>query len=263
MTTAAKSLIEGPAYAIGGPTGYDEVVGFSKVLPALKPLDDLAHPDLLLFQTLHIMPELCWYTMHHEIRRAAAALSDGSYTRAVKFLDRAVHLQRMTVDQIDCLRETIPQADFLGIRATLPGNDSGLDSPGAKNLHRVARHLWLVFEAAMARHGARPVDLMSREVAEAAPADGEISGLASVARKLMELDDALLDWQQVHQRLVWSRVGGHPNFRETPSEEGGPLTATGKSGRPVDLLDKFAVRLHFAELWRAAQIVSMRESASY
>lgn len=253
----------GPAYVVGDPSGYDEVVGFTRVLPAIRPLDELPHPDFLLFQTLHVMTELCWYDMHFEMTRAAAALDAGGYGEAVRLLERSVRLQRLTSEHLAHLRDSITQADFLLIREQLPGNDSGLDSPGARNLHRVARHVWLRFSEATRRHGVAPVDLFGVATAGVPPVDGEVSGLAGVARTLMSLDDALMDWQQVHQRLVWSRVGGHPAFRGT-GRAGDPADGpTGMSGRPVDLLDKFAVRLHFPELWRAAQTVSQHEAANY
>ncbi|GHG16727.1 tryptophan 2,3-dioxygenase [Streptomyces zaomyceticus] len=254
------TAVPGPAYVVGGPTGYDEVVGFTKVLPAMRPLDELPHPDFLLFQSLHVMTELCWYNMHFEINRAAAELDGGRYGEATRLLERAVRLQRLASDHLDHLRDMITQADFLQIRGRLPGNDSGTDSPGARNLHRVARHAWLRFADAVHRQGAEIRDLFGTGPSEVAPRDGEVSGLAEVAQALMQLDDALLDWQQVHQRLVWSRVGGHPSFRERHEDADRP---TGMSGRPVDLLDKFAVRLHFPELWREAQAVASHEAAHY
>ncbi len=260
----------GPVYLIGEPSGYDEVVGFSAVLPALRPLDELPHPDFLLFQTLHVMTELCWYDMHFEMNRAAVELDAGRYGEASRLLERTVRVQRLTTTHLEHLRDSITQADFLQIRERLPGNDSGLDSPGARNLHRIARHVWLRFNEALRRHGAATVELFGVATAGVAPRDGEVSGLAEAARALISLDDALMDWQQVHQRLVWSRVGGHPSFRggrrADGADEGSGPTAdlpTGMSGRPVDLLDRFAVRLHFPELWRAAQTVSQREAANY
>jgi tryptophan 2,3-dioxygenase len=250
-----------PVYEVGGPTGYDDVVGFRQVFEALRPLDQLPHPEFLLFQSLHVMTEVCWYNVHHDVGRAATHLDEGEYADAATLIQRAVRLQQLTSLHLDHLRESISRADFLEIRGRLPGTDSGLDSPGARNTHKIARYLWQRFSAALGRHGLAVLDLFQ----PAGTSTGSTQrDLAAVAHAMMAFDDALMDWQQVHQRLVWSRVGGHPQLRRTgPAQETGAGEITGMSGRSVDILDKFTTRLRFPDLWEAAEIVSQTEAERY
>lgn len=73
--------------------------------------------------------------------------------------------------------------------------------------------------------------------------------LGAVALEMLELDDAMLGWQQEHQRMVWARLGGHPTLRAMPQAQG-PVSLTGRS---VDVLDRFVAHMRFPRLWQAVQ----------
>lgn len=231
--------MSGPVFAVGGPSAYDEVVRFTAAVRALRPLPEMPHPDFLLFQTLHLTAELLWYNMHFDIVRAADDLRAGDYRSAHRLVRRATELQRLTVTHLGQVRSGIPQTEFLQIRASLPEGGSGLDSPGMRNLQKACRHLWRCFTAAMESEGlASEVELLE--------ADATQPQLRLVALEMLELDDALLGWQQEHQRMVWARLGGHPTLNDGRS----PVSLT---GRTVDVLDRFVAHMRFPRLWQAVQ----------
>ncbi|MFF5225928.1 hypothetical protein [Dactylosporangium sp. NPDC000521] len=233
--------MSGPVFAVGGPSAYDEVVRFTDAVKALRPLPEIPHPDFLLFQTLHLTAELLWYNMHFDIVRAADDLRGGDYRSAHRLVRRATELQRLTVTHLSQVRSGIPQTEFLQIRASLPDGGSGLDSPGMRNLHKACRHLWRCFTAAMESDGVA-------SEAELLEADATHPHLRTVALEMLELDDAMLGWQQEHQRMVWARLGGHPTLDGGPRD--GPVSLTGRS---VGVLDRFVAHMRFPRLWQAVQ----------
>ncbi len=236
--------MSGPVFAVGGPTAYDDVVRFTAAVRALHPLPEMPHPDFLFFQTLHLTAELLWYNVHFDIVRAAEDLGRGDYRGAHRLLRRATELQRLTVTHLGQVRSGIPQAEFLQIRASLPEGGSGLDSPGMRNLQKACRHLWRAFSAAMESDG------VCAE-AELLRAGTPHPDLAAVALEMLELDDAVLGWQQEHQRMVWARLGGHPTLHGLREPHGaGPVSLTGRS---VEVLDRFVGHMRFPRLWQAVQ----------
>lgn len=236
--------MSGPVFAVGGPTAYDDVVRFTTAVRALHPLPEMPHPDFLFFQTLHLTAELLWYNMHFDIVRAAEDLGRGEYRRAHRLLRRATDLQRLTVTHLSHVRSGIAQTEFLQIRAGLPDGGSGLDSPGMRNLQKACRHLWRAFIAAMASDGVGS----EVELLRAGPSHQD---LAAVALEMLDLDDAVLGWQQEHQRMVWARLGGHPTLRGLGDPHGaGPVSLTGRS---VEVLDRFVGHMRFPRLWQAVQ----------
>ena len=236
--------MSGPVFAVGGPTAYDDVVRFTAAVRALHPLPEIPHPDFLFFQTLHLTAELLWYNMHFDIVRAAEGLACGDYRAAHRLLRRATDLQRLTVTHLSHVRSGIPQTEFLQIRASLPEGGSGLDSPGMRNLQKACRHLWRAFCAAMVSDGVC-------SEAELLRAGTTHQDLAAVALEMLELDDAVLGWQQEHQRMVWARLGGHPTLRGLGDPHGaGPVSLTGRS---VEVLDRFVGHMRFPRLWQAVQ----------
>ena len=238
--------MSGPVFAVGGPTAYDDVVRFTTAVQALHPLPEIPHPDFLVFQTLHLTAELLWYTMHFDIVRAGDDLRRRDYRSAHRLVRRATQLQRLTVTHLNQVRSGIPQTEFLQIRAGLPDGGSGLDSPGMRNLQKACRHLWRCFSTAMSCDG------VAGE-AELLAADTPHPDLGAVALEMLDLDDAMLGWQQEHQRMVWARLGGHPTLRSpsaTHGQDGGPVSLTGRS---VDVLDRFVAHMRFPRLWQAVQ----------
>jgi tryptophan 2,3-dioxygenase len=235
--------MSGPVFAVGGRTAYDDVVRFTTAVRALRPLPEIPHPDFLFFQTLHLTAELLWYNMHFDIVRAADDLDRGDYLAADRLVRRATELQRLTVTHLGQVRSGIPQTEFLQIRATLPEGGSGLDSPGMRNLQKACRHLWRCFSAAMLADGAA-------QEAQLLDPETKHPGLRAVALQMLELDDAILAWQQEHQRMVWARLGGHPTLRALQGTADGPVSLTGRS---VDVLDRFVAHMRFPRLWQAVQ----------
>ncbi|MEU9395671.1 hypothetical protein AB0D86_37440 [Streptomyces sp. NPDC048324] len=192
-------------------SNYEQDTRLTEALSALLPERSLVHPDQRLFQTIHLITEYAWCAMHYEMRRAAASLRADDDLLAAQLLERAASLGEVTVRAVRILQDHLPQESLLTMRETFPENTTGLDSPGARNLRRAATALWREVEAALARAGLRPRELVSAQGRLAPPTDGDRApALALVRQALLRLDDSVAAWKHHHLRMVWSQLGGHP-----------------------------------------------------
>ncbi|WTW91911.1 hypothetical protein OG216_00245 [Streptomycetaceae bacterium NBC_01309] len=132
-----------------------------------------------------------------------------------------------------------------------------------KNLQPAARRVWRAFEDPLRGGGLELLDVLLTDSAAGDAAPGDVPGgpsaqeLRDVALGLLKLDESVIAWQQVHQRLVWGRLGGHPVVRRGGAADW-PRLPTSLTGRPVDLLDRFARRVLFPALWRGVDQVYAR-----
>ncbi|HEY0452745.1 hypothetical protein [Actinophytocola sp.] len=250
MTSA---LPEPPAvdagFEIRAGSTYDEVIGVSRAMTALLPREENPNEDFVLFQTIHLMSEFAWYTMNYEMVSAVEHLDLGRYADAARLVHRASRVQTRTTELLAVLQSELDQVRFLRLRALLPEGGSGLDSPGLRNIHTAGQQLWRAFRGQLDRTGRS----LSELLLDGGP---DTAAMRDLSVALIELDLEVIAWRQAHLRLVWSRLGGHPSTRR-----GTKLTEIRKqlpkslTGRSVDLLDGFARRVLFPELWRAANDV--------
>jgi tryptophan 2,3-dioxygenase len=113
--------------------------------------------------------------------------------------------------------------------------------------------------AALERHGISHHDL----VAEAGRLDGpppavQLTGLATVQSRLHALDCAIMEWNQLHLRLVRSHLGGHPAARTGECAANGSADSAGAApeavslrGAPISDLERLAEHALFPRLWRS------------
>jgi tryptophan 2,3-dioxygenase len=233
-------------------SNYEVDSRLTLVLSALVPEDELICPDHRFFQIVHLVTELSWCAMHHEIRRAAAALAEDDLMLAVQLLDRTVGLAGTPVAMVRQLVRQLPQVNLLTMRAAFPPNTTGLDSPGARNLRRASTALWQGFEAALHRHRLALPDLTGSAALER---PGErppwtARGLAAVRDGLHRLDLAVQEWKHVHLRLVWSQLGGHPEADPRPAGRDEDDLPTSLRGRPISDVERMAQRPLFPPLWQ-------------
>ncbi|MFD8262597.1 hypothetical protein ACFV19_27620 [Streptomyces griseoluteus] len=217
-------------------SNYEQDTRLTEALSVLLPEHTLVHPDQRLFQTIHLITEYAWCAMHYEMRRAAAALRADDDLLAAQLLERAAALGEVTVRAVRVLQDHLPQESLLTMRETFPENTTGLDSPGARNLRRAATALWREVEAAVARAGLRPRELVAAQGRLDPPADGgRAPALALVRQALLRLDDSVAAWKHHHLRMVWSQLGGHP---EAVSRTAGPASGPSTSAQARDDLPK-------------------------
>lgn len=218
---------------------YEKELRLGSVLQALIPDHELLHPDHRLFQTAHLLNELAWSQLEHDLRRVAAALDEHRYGAATRLLDRATALGDVAVRSVELLQDHLSQRSLLTLRNRLPDNATGLDSPGNRALRRTGRTLWKRFEAALAREGLVLADLDDREE------DGPPTPLALVRVAMLRLDNRVLAWNQCHLRMVWSHLGGHPATRAAD----GALPSS-LAGNPISVLESTSDLTLFPALWR-------------
>ncbi|MFJ5779975.1 hypothetical protein [Streptomyces sp. NPDC093094] len=250
-------------------SNYEEDTRLTTALSALVPEDLLVHPDQRLFQSVHLITEYAWAAMHHEMCRAVELLGAGDFLLATQVLERAAALGRIPVLALNTLVEHLPQTALLAMRETFPENTTGLDSPGARNLRRASQPLWHAFTEALERVARTPEDLIAVQGRTAPPADGDRAAveLALVRQALMRLDASVGDWKQLHLRLVWGQLGGHPEAEPltgphpaADGAEGGgcPVLPTSLRGESTLSLRKMARRTLFPQLWESVDATYRR-----
>lgn len=255
-------------------SNYEQDTRLTQALSALLPESELVHPDQRLFQSVHLITEYAWAAMHFEMGRALALLDDGDALLAAQVLERAASLGRIPVQALAVLTDFLPQTALLTMRETFPENTTGLDSPGARNLRRAAQPLWQAFVRALER-AALPMEELIRvqgRTARPAEAERDAVGLALVRQALMRLDGAVGDWKQLHLRMVWGQLGGHPEAAahrspgslscpHTP-QDAGARRGEGADGLPTSLrgqstqsLMTMSERTLFPQLWDSVDAV--------
>ncbi|MFF3291616.1 hypothetical protein [Streptomyces sp. NPDC003023] len=258
-------------------SNYEQDTRLTQALSALLPEGELVHPDQRLFQSVHLITEYAWAAMHFEMGRAVALLDDGDPLLAAQVVERAASLGRIPVQALAVLTEFLPQTGLLTMRETFPENTTGLDSPGARNLRRAAQPLWQAFTRALERAGLAMEELIRVQGRTARPAKAERDAveLALVRQSLMRLDGAVGDWKQLHLRMVWGQLGGHPEAAAHrpaggPSCPHAPRDADahrgeGTDGLPTSLrgqstqsLMTMSERTLFPQLWDSVDAVYRR-----
>ena len=231
-------------------SNYEAETRITAAMAALIPESELHNADHRLFQVVHLVSEYMWCAMHYELCRVCVALDEDDFGLASRLLSRTVGLAGVPVRCVRLLQDFLPQASFLRIRAVLLTNASGLDSPGSRNLRRACKVLWRSFEAASDRHGITHQDLIEESGREAGQTPGEwLGALAAIQDRLHALDCMIMEWNQLHLRLVRSHLGGHPAARATAAPECGPEPVSLR-GAPVNALERIAEHSLFPRLWQ-------------
>jgi tryptophan 2,3-dioxygenase len=232
-------------------SNYEEDTRLTAALSALIPEVQLVHPDHRLFQTVHLITEYAWCEMHFEVRRAVALLEGREYLFAAEVLERAAAMGRLPVQALALLVTFLPQHSLLLMRDTFPQNTTGLDSPGARNLRRVARPLWRAMKVALAREGLdleRLIAVQGRSVSTADAGREELE-LSMVRQMLLRLDGVVAEWKQLHLRLIWTQLGGHPETREASADPSCPGLPKSLRGHSISAVERMAEKSLFPELW--------------
>jgi cyclopropane fatty-acyl-phospholipid synthase-like methyltransferase/tryptophan 2,3-dioxygenase len=217
----------------------------------LIPENQLLNPDQRLFQTAHLITELAWCQMHFQLRRVIAELQNGEYVLAGRLLLRVAETGDLPVVATRVLLQALPQYGMLEMRSKFAANSSGLDSPGGRNLRVIAGAVWRAFEAAAEQEGihlSRFAKNIARPLAQK-PLTPEEAGLTTVYEGLHKVDSKVTEWRQVHMRLVWSQLGGHPGDEGCPQRETIRELPMSLRGRPITDLERMAERPLFPKLW--------------
>lgn len=230
-------------------SNYEAELRITLAMAALIPEGELYNADHRMFQVVHLVSEYMWCAMHHELRRVVFALDDDDFGLASRLLSRTVGLADVPVRCVRLLQDFLPQASFLQMRASLLSNASGLDSPGSRNLRRVCKAFWRSFEYALDRHDVSHHDLIEEAGRQGGQTPGEwLGALATVQYGMHALDCKVMEWSQLHLRLVRSHLGGHPAARATAASDGSAEPVSLR-GEPVSGLERIAEHSLFPRLW--------------
>jgi tryptophan 2,3-dioxygenase len=219
MDELAKPVLPGTAGS-----DYERYLRTDELLALQKTADDWVHRDELLFQTVHQSSELWLKLAWNEVEEATRLVEAGDLAGAIRLLRRASHCFRLVTAALEVLEHMSPW-EYTEVRKVL-GHGSGFDSPGFRELRRVAKPLGEAFHAARERAGLSLVDVYvhGRRHEE----------LYTLAEQLIELDERVVVWRVRHFKVVQRTIGAD---------------VVGTQGTPVEIMGRLIHHAFFPELW--------------
>ncbi len=215
------------------PSDYERYLRTEELLELQKTPEEQAHPDELLFQTVHQSSELWLKLAWGEVERATEHVRGEDFGAANRLLWRAAFCLQLITRQLDMLEQMSPW-EYQTIRRVL-GHGSGFDSPGFREIRRVTPLLGEAFDHALAAAGLDLVDLYVR--------GREFEDLYQLAEALTEWDERITMWRIRHYKVVARIIGDQ---------------VVGTQGTPVEVLGKMIHHSFFPALWRARNQLTAR-----
>ena len=157
-------------------------------------------------------------------RRRRGWSRDDELAAAIRLLRRANDCFKLVTSALDMLEHMSPW-EYTEVRKVL-GHGSGFDSPGFKELRRVAKPLGEAFHAAHERAGLTLVEVYTR--------GREFEDLYQLAEQLIELDERIIVWRVRHFKVVQRVIGGD---------------VIGTQGTPVEVMGRLIHHSFYPELW--------------
>jgi tryptophan 2,3-dioxygenase len=142
-----------------------------------------------------------------------------------------VRLLRRGSDALDLVHansrmlEHLAPWDYHSVRPAL-GHGSGFDSPGFSSTHEISPRLREAFDRLLARRRVNVADVYRRS-------EGH-EDLFETAERLLDRDQRLILWRELHLKLVERIIGGH---------------VIGTQGTPVEVLGRRIGIRSFEPLW--------------
>jgi tryptophan 2,3-dioxygenase len=217
----------------GAASDYERYLRTDELLALQKTPEEQAHPDELLFQTVHQSSELWLKLATFEVERATAHIRDGELGAALRLLRRSAVCLQFITRQLDMLEQMSPW-EYQTIRRVL-GHGSGFDSPGFREVRRVTPPLGEAFDEAVRAAGLDPVELYVR--------GRKHEDLYQLAEALIEWDERITMWRIRHYKVVARVIGDQ---------------VVGTQGTPVEVLGKMIHHNFFPALWRARNQLTAR-----
>ncbi|MBD0339142.1 MAG: tryptophan 2,3-dioxygenase [Thermoleophilia bacterium] len=210
-----------------GGSDYERYLRTDELLELQKSPGERAHHDELLFQTVHQSSELWLKLAWNEVEEATGHLERGEIGPALRLLRRANLCLQLIHGQLDMLEQMSPWEYTKWIRPVL-GHGSGFDSPGFRELRRVAPALGQAFHKLRRDAGLSVADVYVK--------GREHEDLYQLAEQVIELDERLVVWRMRHYKVVARVIGDE---------------VVGTQGTPVELLGGLIKQRIFPELWQA------------
>jgi tryptophan 2,3-dioxygenase len=219
MNELAKPVLPGE-----GGSDYERYLRTDALLALQKGADEWVHRDELLFQTVHQSSELWLKLAWNEVEEAGKLVSAGDIPAANRLLRRAVACLKIVTDALDMLEHMSPW-EYTEVRKVL-GHGSGFDSPGFREMRRVAKPLGEAFHAARERAGLSLIEVYTR--------GREFDDLYNLAELLIELDERITVWRVRHFKVVQRTIGAD---------------VIGTQGTPVEVMGRLIHNSFYPELW--------------
>jgi tryptophan 2,3-dioxygenase len=212
-----------------GASDYERYLRTDELLALQKTPEEMAHPDELLFQTVHQTAEMWLKLACSEIARATEHLraEEPEPAAAIRLLRRSNDSMKIVIGLMDMLEHMSPWEYTRWIRPVL-GHGSGFDSPGFNAVRRVSPELGSAFHELRRAAGLSVIELYQR--------GREFEELYQLAELLIEWDERVTLWRIRHFKVVERVIGGQ---------------VVGTQGTPVELLEGLIHRRHYPELWDA------------
>src|SRR3954452_848134 len=152
MSELAKPVLPGTAGS-----DYERYLRTDDLLALQKTPDQWIHREELLFQSVHQTSEIWLKLAWMEAEEATRLIEANDYAAAIRLLRRTVDCYKLVTLALDMLEHMSPW-EYTEVRKNL-GHGSGFDSPGFKELRRVAKLLGEQFHAAHERAGLSLVEV--------------------------------------------------------------------------------------------------------
>jgi tryptophan 2,3-dioxygenase len=219
MSELAKPVLPGTAGS-----DYERYLRTDELLALQKTATEWVHRDELLFQSVHQTSEIWLKLAWNEIEEAARLIGADDIPAALRLLRRATDCFKLVTLALDMLEHMSPW-EYTEVRKVL-GHGSGFDSPGFKELRRVAKLLGEEFHAARERAGLSLVEVYTR--------GREHEDLYNLAELCIEIDERVTVWRVRHFKVVQRTIGGD---------------VIGTQGTPVEVMGRLIHHSFFPELW--------------
>jgi tryptophan 2,3-dioxygenase len=219
MNELAKPILPGK-----GDSDYERYLRTDDLLSLQKTADEWIHRDELLFQSVHQTSEIWLKLAWNEAEEATRLVNEDDLDAAIRLLRRSIDCYKLVTSALDMLEHMSPW-EYTEVRKVL-GHGSGFDSPGFKEIRRVAKPLGEAFHAAHERAGLSLVDVYVR--------GREHEQLYQLAEALIELDERIIVWRVRHFKVVQRVIGAD---------------VIGTQGTPVEVMGRLIHHSFYPELW--------------
>jgi tryptophan 2,3-dioxygenase len=219
MNELAKPILPGE-----GGSDYERYLRTDALLALQKGADEWVHRDELLFQTVHQSSELWLKLAWNEVEEAGSLVAANGIPAANRLLRRAIDCLKLVTQALDMLEHMSPW-EYTEVRKVL-GHGSGFDSPGFREMRRVAKPLGEAFHAAREREGLSLIEVYTR--------GREFDELYNLAELLIELDERITVWRVRHFKVVQRTIGAD---------------VIGTQGTPVEVMGRLIHNSFYPELW--------------
>ena len=219
MSELSKPVLPGTA-----PSDYERYLRTEELLALQKRADEWVHRDELLFQSVHQTSEIWLKLAWNEVEEATRLIEADDYAAALRLLRRSIDCYKLVTVALDMLEHMSPW-EYTEVRKVL-GHGSGFDSPGFRELRRVAKPLGDAFHAAHERAGLSLVEVYTQ--------GREHEDLYQLAEALIELDERVINWRVRHFKVVQRVIGAG---------------AIGTQGTPVEIMGRLIHHSFYPELW--------------